>query len=121
MIEAKNFIVPHLNGLTTIGGTRKQSVRKEEDEYRYSGQKWWKDKILSGDSFKLQFFISSIFFLVEHRAEDFHSIVEAINKNLKDLYMEIRQGKSEEDGVSYYALVCFQLDWTYVYLYLDLA
>ena len=48
----------------------------------------------------------SIFrFPVEYDADNFQPLLDLINKKLKTLHMEIRHGKSEDDGKAYYALV----------------
>ncbi|XP_065062340.1 non-structural maintenance of chromosomes element 1 homolog [Rhopilema esculentum] len=42
---------------------------------------------------------------VHYDADSFSAFISIINKNLKPIFMEIRHGKSEDDGTSYYALV----------------
>lgn len=41
----------------------------------------------------------------ESPPENFNTFVEAINKNIKPLFLEIRRGISEEDGTVHFGLV----------------
>ena len=46
---------------------------------------------------------------MEYDADNFQPLLDLINKKLKPLHMEIRHGKSEDDGKAYYALVSLLL------------
>ena len=47
-----------------------------------------------------------LFFTGNSDPENFQRCVNTINNSLQPLFLEIRQGVSEDDGKKYYGLVC---------------
>eukprot|EP00794_Sanderia_malayensis_P004662 gene4662-5271_t len=76
-----------------------------QDAHRYCLQSFMSKRLMTERNAREVFAYACKNYNVELRQDDFVAFIAEINKKLKPLSMEIRHGKSEDDGMSYFSLV----------------